>query len=289
MYLKWQLGSHVPFETEISSSLLYALDRNMRACQIYMGGKTSYQRAIITKEDIEYAIKIQNENAIRFFTHFHLKASLVGSKASIAWEDDNRINGLMKYMMKHLEYELSVVANFKCSGVVIHPGYYEDVGKGLKAISTTINKINFSSGSLLLLENCAGEKNRLCKDFEQIGTVINNVIQDKQKNVGVCVDTAHIWGQGDYDLRECDEIDRMFDDFDAFIGIDKFKLLHLNDSKVDIGSKKDRHASIGTGYIWKNDDSSLLYLLDKCEELGIPQIMETSENDMITMFNRVNK
>jgi endonuclease IV len=67
----------------------------------------------------------------------------------------------------------------------------------------------------------------------------------------------------------------MFHDFDKYIGLDKFNLLHLNDSQVEIGSKKDRHECLGYGNIWKEDSKSLKYLLTLCGEKNIPVILET--------------
>ena len=91
---------------------------------------------------------------------------------------------------------------------------------------------------MLLLENCAGEGNKLCKTFKELNNVIQGVSKDKRNHIGVCVDTAHIWGQGDYDISKIEEVDRMFAEFDNEIGMKYFKLLHLNDSEVKLGAKK---------------------------------------------------
>jgi deoxyribonuclease-4 len=99
--------------------------------------------------------------------------------------------------------------------------------------------------------------------------------------VRICIDTAHLWGVGEYDLRDVDEIDRFIDDMERYGIMDRWKLLHLNDSGVPFGSHKDRHASIGTGYIWNKNVTSLIYLLDKCNRFGINIVMETCLEDMI--------
>ena len=75
----------------------------------------------------------------------------------------------------------------------------------------------------------------------------------------------------------------MFYDFDKILGIENFTLLHLNDSEVKFKSRKDRHALIGTGYIWKDDFKSLKYLLNKCKDNKIPVILETHPSDMFTL------
>ena len=67
------------------------------------------------------------------------------------------------------------------------------------------------------------------------------------------------------------------------IGLKYFNLLHLNDSEVPLGSKKDRHARLGSGYIWKDDFKPLIYLLNKCKDHDIPMILETHHIDMMTL------
>ena len=73
-----------------------------------------------------------------------------------------------------------------------------------------------------------------------------------------------------------DEIKRMFIEFDNESGMKNLTLIHLNDSEVPFGSKKDRHSVLGTGYIWGSDISSLVYLLNYCKENSIPMILETN-------------
>ncbi len=65
--------------------------------------------------------------------------------------------------------------------------------------------------------------------------------------------------------------------------MDRFTLLHLNDSECPKGSRKDRHACLGTGYIWGEDFSALVHLLNKCKEYDIPAVLETHGIDMVTL------
>ena len=150
-------------------------------------------------------------------------------------------------------------------------------------VSETINKIKFPNNSYLILENSAGEGNKLCRTITEIAMVLKNLDKDKLKHTKVCIDTAHLWGQGDYNLSEVKEIDRLFDDFEREIGLENWRLLHLNDSGVPLGSKKDVHACLGEGHIWKNDFDSLHHLLIKCTEHQIPIVLETEIKDMLTL------
>jgi deoxyribonuclease-4 len=283
----WEVGAHTSFSKKILPTIEEAIKYGMYSCQFFMGNPRSYNRQRISHEDINDVKKALVRFPLNVFTHFPYIANLNGSVKSLAWSGDDDIDMKLSDVLKELEYELSIISNFSTdkikTGVVIHPGSYQDRDVGLDTIARSINMINFTGDTKLLLENCAGEGRKLCKDFAEISRVIRGVEKDKKKNIGVCVDTAHIWGVGDYDLRKCSEIDRMFSEFEENIGIEYFSLLHLNDSKVEFGSKKDRHACLGTGYIWSNDFESLIYLLNKCRDNEIPIILETNGLDMITL------
>jgi deoxyribonuclease-4 len=283
--IKWDVGAHISFSKTIEDTLINSISRGMYSCQFFMGNPKSFKRQTISNDDIIRSKKLLKHFPTNVFSHYPYIANLNGSKASLAWNGDEEQDMKTLFNIKNLEYELGVLSNFKNNGVVIHPGCYEERTVGLNTISKTINMINFADNSKLLLENCAGEGDKLCKDFSELSTILQEIDSSKRDNVGICVDTAHIWGQGDYDLRSCSEIDRMFYDFDRKIGLDKFSLLHLNDSEVRIGEKKDRHGNIGTGFIWEENTDSLIYLLNKCEENHIPMILETTADDMGTLNN----
>jgi deoxyribonuclease-4 len=282
--IKWNVGAHIRFSQKIAPTITEAINTGMYTLQFFMGNPQSLKRQRITDEDIKKTQELTKKFPMSIYTHFPYVANFAGKSApdGLAWSGNHSVDGYVRSMLKELEYELSVMAQVG-HGVVIHPGSNPNRQGGLEAISKSMNKINFAPGSQVLLENCAGEGNKLCRDFKEIKTVLDGIDEDNLPNVGICVDTAHIWGQGDYDLRSIDEVERMFLDFDNIIGLENFRLLHLNDSEVPLGSKKDRHACLGEGYIWKDSFDSLLYLLNKCKKLDIPAVLETNGYDMITL------
>lgn len=283
--IKWEAGSHISFCGSISESLNDAVIYGMYAVQFFLGNPKSYKRHRATPNDILISKKIVDRFPMHVFSHAPYLYNLAGSKNSLAWNGDSSQDRKTESMLKELQYELSVLSNFdsRRNGVIVHPGNYTDRKLGLNAIAKSINKLKFEKNSKLLLENSAGQGTSLCTNFEEIGEILEQVSDENKGYVGVCVDTAHIHGVGDYDLSMCEEVDRMFLDFDRIIGIENFTLLHLNDSKVEIGTKKDRHALLGTGYIWKDDMTSLIFLLEKCKKYGIPVVLETSPSDMRTL------
>jgi deoxyribonuclease-4 len=283
------IGGHISFSRLLSPTIVEAYKYGMKAVQFFLGNPKAFKRQRLNDKEIEMCCKLCKEHSISTFSHYPYTSSLVGSVASLAWNGDEVQDKKTENILQELEYEINTLG--RCCGgncgVVIHPGSFKKRDDGLATIAKTINKLNFEGHSKLLLENSAGEGTKLPRDFTEFVKIFDVVDSSKKDNVGVCIDTAHIWGSGVYDLRLRDEVDRMFYEFDKYIGLDKFNLLHLNDSAVPFGSKKDRHECLGEGFIWKEDDESLKYLLKKCSESNIPIILETP--DIITDMDVVRK
>lgn len=283
-----QLGGHIEFSKKILPTVKTAIENNMNSFQFFLGNPKSFTRQKLLKDDIVNTFKLSTENNLNIFSHYPYTASLNGSVASLAWNGDKEQDIKTQKILSELEYELNTLSQLSpINGVVIHPGSHKKTKEGLETISKSINKINFTKNSKLLLENCAGEGTKLCKNFSDIAHVLEGIDISKKDNVGICIDTAHIHGSGIYNLAIQDDVDKMFFEFDKHIGLDKFNLLHLNDSQVKLGSKKDRHECLCEGCIWKEDNTSLKYLLTKCAENKIPVIIETSDvlGDMKTINN----
>lgn len=275
--IKPGVGSHLGFHRTLTNTINNAVKHGVYSVQFFMGNPKSVKRARILDSDIIEANAILDRYPMNVFSHFPYVSNLAGSVKSLAWQNDSFQNQKTLFLLKEIEYELSILAKIG-KGVVIHPGSYPDRKKGLETIAKSINKINFSKGSKLILENSAGAGTSLATTFEEMKTIYD-LVEDK-KHIGFCVDTAHIYGYGLYDLKLVREVDRMFEDFDRLLGIKNFSLLHLNDSLVKFRSKKDRHALLGTGHIWSECFVSLLHLLNKCKKYNIPIILETTPDDI---------
>jgi deoxyribonuclease-4 len=282
--LKWEVGAHTKFSKNIYDTLKKSISYSMNVTQFFLGNPKSFTRHRASQQDIEKSKKILDIYPMHVFSHFPYVANFVGSIKQLAWDGDETQDIKTSLILSELEYELGVISLLgKTNGVVIHPGNYPDRKKGLSKIAESINKINFPLNSTLLLENAAGKGNSLCTTFQEIKDIYDQILPNKQKHIGVCVDTAHITGVGDYDLSKCSEVTRMFKEFDSIIGIDKFSLLHLNDSLIPLGGKDDRHALLGTGYVWAHNFDSLILLLNTCKEHNIPIMLETHGLDMLTL------
>lgn len=281
------IGSHLQFNKNINITLKAAISLNMQSVQFFMGGPQSFTRSQITDSDLKDSLEIVCNFNINVFTHFPYIANLAGSKTCLVWNGDSAQDSKTTALLKNLEYELNTISKLKTNsntvGVVIHPGNYTKTDDGLLAIAKSINKMKLSDNAMLLLENTAGGGTSLCGTLDEIKVILDNV--SEKKNIGVCIDTCHLFAYGDYDISKIEEIDRFFDDFDKIIGLSYFKLLHLNDSKEKLKSRKDRHALIGTGNIWKDNNlDSLVHLMKKCQQYNICSVLETEPSDMEKML-----
>jgi deoxyribonuclease-4 len=126
---------------------------------------------------------------------------------------------------------------------------------------------------MLLFEVTAGQGSNLGYKFEQIAYMIDKV--ENKKKIGVCVDTCHLFASG-YPLSDPSDYKKTMKAFDDIIGIDRIQIIHMNDSKGDLGSKKDRHEHIGKGKIGLEGFRNIV---NDSRLAKIPKILETPKDE----------
>lgn len=133
--------------------------------------------------------------------------------------------------------------------IMTHLGSSKDISrkKALNFIIQGIKKImdNSDFSTKLLLENTAGQGTSVGDSFEELEEILDGV---KGLDIGICIDTAHTFAAG-YDIRTEEGFSKTIDVISSTIGIENIKLFHGNDSKIDLGERKDRHEHIGKGKI----------------------------------------
>ena len=177
---------------------------------------------------------------------------------------------------------------------MVHVGSRKDKKKGVKVVAETIvsvlkkntrytiplsEKEGVSPKSIrkrrkVILENSAGEGNKLGSTLEELADIISLVPEKYKSQVGVCIDTAHSFGAGIYDWGKIEETRRFYDDFDRLIGLKHLSCFHLNDSRVPFNSKKDRHEYLCTGHIFCDREEGLKEFLLHAYAKSIPLIGE---------------
>lgn len=127
---------------------------------------------------------------------------------------------------------------------------------------------------IAVIENTAGQGSNVGFVFEQIKTIIDRV--DDQSRIGVCIDTCHAFAAG-YEFVSRDGYEKTWDLFDAIIGFEKLKGMHLNDAKKPLNSRVDRHESIGRGQLGL---AAFRHIMEDKRLNNIPMILETPDDDI---------
>lgn len=129
----------------------------------------------------------------------------------------------------------------------MHPGNHLGQGTevGIQLIADCLNQVlQKGQTTTLLLEIMAGKGTEVGKTFQEIAAILDKL--KLQEQVGVCLDTCHVW-DGGYDV--VNHLDEVLTEFDQVIGLGRLKAIHLNDSKNPLGAHKDRHEKLGQGYL----------------------------------------
>ena len=159
--------------------------------------------------------------------------------------------------------------------IVLHPGNHLKKGSdyGVERIAEGLNDIlDENEDVMILLETMSGKGTEIGRTFEEIKAIIDKT--EYSHNLGVCLDTCHIYSAG-YDIVNNPE--NVLDEFDEIIGLDRLKVIHVNDSMTEFNSNKDRHAKLGEGSLGKDAIINFIYnerLKDKIFILETPNDLE---------------
>ena len=191
----------------------------------------------INEDDVKAFLEYSKEHGInRILAHAPYTLNACSADSGIREFAKNT----MADDLKRMEYTPGNYYNF-------HPGSHvgQGVEVGIDFIAEMLNEIlTKEQTTTVLLETMSGKGSEVGRNFEELKAIIDKVkLKDK---LGVCLDTCHIW-DGGYDV--VNNFDGVLDEFDKIIGLEKLKAIHLNDSKNDLSSHKDRHEKIGEGKI----------------------------------------
>ena len=258
------IGSHVGFkkDTQLLGSLKEALSYNANTFMFYTGAPQNTKR-----NNIEDGLTLE---ALNIMKEKNMDYSKVIVHAPYIINLCNEAN--FEFSVNFLTEELERVNQLGIKYLVLHPGSHVGLGveQGIanivKGINEALENIKDSNNVIILLETMAGKGSEIGKTIEETKQIIEG-IKDK-KHIGVCLDTCHLNDAG-YDMSKFDEY---LDLFEKEIGIDKIGCIHINDSKNDINSHKDRHENIGFGTIGFDNLISIIYN-DRIKD--IPKILET--------------
>jgi deoxyribonuclease-4 len=164
-------------------------------------------------------------------------------------------------------------------GIVLHIGKYLEVSQSLASlhlaenIAEVLHKTE-AENNWIILENTAGQGTEIGWQFPEMEGVYKKDLKSHPR-VRFCLDTAHAFAAG-YDLRDAQNVSKVFAEFDSRLGLQNLALIHFNDSLKDLGSRVDRHANLGRGKIGKE---GLLSVMRFAMERAIPLVIETPEDE----------
>ena len=260
-----KLGFHVGKDVSYFKTIteleidMNKLDSNFKISefpiQIFTGSTKSWKRSKMDLKDLEKTKKYVESKNIEIFIHSIYLINL----ARIGTEFEKAKNCLL--------YDLKIGPKFGCKGVVVHVAKALKIGEE-KALDNMFKNIlellpEIDESCPLLIETPAGQGTEVLVKLEDFSNFYNRFDEKQKQKVKICIDTCHVFASGydplDY-LEKWNELQP-----------DSIVLVHYNDSKCKCGSKKDRHAPAGEGYIGLEKLNSIT---EWCDKLDIPMIRE---------------
>lgn len=257
-----RLGLHLSIQGSIDRAVDRGREQGCDTFQMFSRNPRGWTSKRLASHTIEiFRNKLKGSGIFPVFIHTPYLLNLASPKDDVYFKS-----------IEVLKDELQRASELGVPYVVTHLGSHLGYGKmaGFKRITKAINDsfLSVDNDSILLLENTAGTKNSMGSSFEDIKRILSKI--KSSERVGVCFDTSHAFTAG-YDLVSQGALEFTLKRLDKVLGLEKLKLVHLNDSKGGLGSKMDRHEHIGMGMIGEKGIRNILH-----SRLGqLPLILET--------------
>ena len=262
------LGAHISIADGLHKAILRGEEIGCTAIQIFTKSSRSWFAKKLSEKEIEKFKKAQKESKQIKMIVAHT-SYLINLASSNAVTEKKSITSLAQELERCEELEIPYL--------VLHPGSHVGQGeeKGIEKIAKNLDKVlSKSKGKTkITLETTAGQGTNLGYTFKQLKK-IRSLCKQKSKIV-VCLDTCHVFAAG-YDFRSPEGYKKVMAEFIKTLGLRSLKVIHINDSKGELGSRVDRHANIGKGKIPRNVFKAIMN--DK-RLAGVPKILETPIQD----------
>lgn len=260
----FRCGAHMPTAGGLHHAVLAGKDVGCDVVQVFTKSPQQWRARALTDADVEAFLRAQDETGV----------------PCLASHDTYLINPasadpeLLAKSREALADELVRSSRLRIPFVVMHQGARGEAPHE-EALQRLIDSVLWAlehapdDGSVLLLENTAGQGTCLGHRLDDIAAVLDAV--DAGDRLGVCLDTCHLFAAG-YDLRTPEAYAATMSELDATLGAGRVRLIHANDSKRELGSRVDRHDAIGRGHLGAG---AFQQLLRDPRFSGVPVILET--------------
>ena len=273
-----QIGAHVSISGSIANAITNASERECSAFQVFTSNPRGWHAKDLTDDGIiNYKNNLSQSNIDRFATVAHMPYLPNLSSPEISVYEKS-----IHTMIREVERCDKLGIPYLVTHLGSHKGTGED--KGIQRLVGALTEVAKTNKDVtILLENTAGQKNSVGSDFTQLAEIFFGL--KPASRFGICIDTCHAFAAG-YDLRNEKNVKDVFEKFDSEIGLKHIKIIHLNDSKGELGCHLDRHKHIGLGHIGEAGLSQVVKLANKNK---IPIILETPTDERRTDFENIRK
>lgn len=257
-----KIGSHVSMSGKemLLASAKEAVSYGANTFMVYTGAPQNTKRKDISELQIAPAWEYMKAHQIQEFV---VHAPYIINLA-------NTVN-LETYELatKFLSLEVERTTAMGSQILILHPGSHVGAGvrAGIDRISQGLNEVLNTDSCYIALETMAGKGSEIGRSFEELAEIYDRVAHSDK--LRVCLDLCHLNDAG-YDVKN--DFDGVIDRFDKLIGKQNIAVIHINDSKNELGAGKDRHANIGKGTIGLN---AIRYVVHHPDFLHLPKILET--------------
>ncbi len=260
------LGAHVSIASGIENAYYRGASINCTALQFFTHSNRQWAIKPLSEDTIEKTKEAQKKTGI---THAMVHASYLINLASTTAETRKKSKNMLRIEIEHC-------AKLGIKHLVLHPGTNPNAKEGIQMISDSISELfeTNTSDVTILLENMAGQGNQIGYRFEQLAA-LREGISDK-KRIAFCIDTCHLWAAG-YDFSTEKGYQQVWDEFNATLGLQHLKAIHINDSKKGCDSHVDRHADIGKGTIGLE---AFRLIMNDPHFIQVPKVLETPGKEL---------
>lgn len=268
---KMRIGPCISWDRDLFSTLRQMERMQLDCAQFYFGNKQTPGKPYYTDVDATNLGNWLETNDKRVYIH-----------ATVCYNPAQNLSKGGKFPLWHQSFVTDVTLSyFLGSSTVVHCGSNRGQDKqptgGIQQVVMNLNSLppniltNRFGRRTSLIENSAGEGQKIGWNWQELNYFGNNL----HPQYGLCIDTQHSWGAGLASWQSPQEVDSFFTNLDVAIP-SRFSLLHLNDTDVSFGSRKDSHSTIGHT-IWSTEHSKagLAQLLKRCTERNVDIILET--------------
>jgi deoxyribonuclease-4 len=264
--LRVLIGAHVSTAGGLTKAVERGIETRSRAIQVFNQSPRMWRPTNYTDDDFAEFREAISGSVIESTTIHAVYLINCASK-------DREIKSKS---IASLTHALRVGDGIDATGVVLHAGARkgEPLGPSIKRAAKAIAAaLSESERCPVLLENTAGTEGPLGRDFSELADLLDRLGDGPR--VGICLDSCHLLASG-FEIRTAEGLDRVLGEFDAKVGLERLRCLHLNDSKIPLGGNRDRHAVLGEGEI---GERGLAVFLSDARFADLPTLIETGRND----------